>query len=308
MRQHCSRLMEALYRFGDLGMFLSMFNNRELASATLVVLFFTWASYKNRDVISGIKLAIKSLFQSAMIITLVSLFLYISLIVYGLYSLEIWDIGQLKNTVMWFAFVGFVQLLNTTNIKSPKLYLQTSLNAQVKITVLVEFLVAFHTFSYIIELALVGVASLLACCSAFSQSKPEYKQAKKFCDYLLVIIGILVFSDSLFTIYHEPGKFFSLNVFRNFLVPMLLSVALLPYTYFFYYFLAYERAFIKAHIYTSSKPLQRYAKVQSFIAFRGKPKLIHQWLQYSCVPEFKSKKTISASIHCFKKKRRVSTV
>ena len=286
---------------------MGIFNNRELASATLVILFFAWASYKSGNVISGIKLALKSLCQNAIIITIASLFLYISLIVYGLYNLEVWNIGQLKNTVLWFTFVGFVQLLNTTNIKDPKLYLQASLDAQVKLIVLVEFLVAFHSFGYIAELALVSVASLLACCSAFSQSKPEYKQAKKFCEYLLAIIVILVFSDSLFAIYQEPGKFFSLNTFRDFFVPMLLSVALLPYTYCFYYFLAYERAFIKAHIYTSSKPLQRYAKIQSLIEFRGDTELIHQWLLYSCISEFKSKETIRESIHCFKDQR-VSTV
>lgn len=289
-------------------MFLGIFNNRELASATLVILFFAWASYKNGDVIAGLKLVLKTLCQRAIVITLASLFLYISLIVYGLYNLEVWNIGQLKNTVLWFTFVGFVQLLNTTNIKDPKLHLQTSLNAQVKLIVLVEFLVAFHSFGYIAELALVTVASLLACCSTFSQNKPEYKQAKKLCDFILATIGILVLSDSLFTIYLEPDKFFGLKTFRDFLVPMLLSVSLLPYTYCFYYFLAYERAFIKAHIYTSSKPLQRYAKIQSFIAFRGKPELIHKWLLYSCISEFESKQTIRESIHCFKNHQRVSTV
>ncbi|MBH0004813.1 hypothetical protein [Pseudoalteromonas sp. SWYJZ12] len=279
---------------------MDIFNNRELASATLIILLFSWASYKSKDVISGLTLVVKSLFKKAIIITIISLALYISIIVYGLHIIDVWNTGQIKNTVLWFTFVGFVQLLNTTNIKDPSLYLKTSLKDQVKIIVLVQFLVAFHSFNYFAELFLLTVISLLACCNVVSQNKPEYKQAKKLCEYLLAIIGILAFSYSLFIIYQESGKFFSINNLRNFIVPMLLSVALLPYTYCFYYFLAYERAFVKTHIYTSSPHLQRYAKIESFIAFRGKVDLIHQWLLHTCTSEFESKETIRRSIYAFK--------
>ncbi|MEL0658399.1 hypothetical protein V6255_04520 [Psychromonas arctica] len=279
---------------------MDIFNNRELASATLMFLLLSWASYKSKDVISGLGLVVKSLFKKTIIITIISLALYISIVLYGLYIIDVWNTGQIKNTVLWFTFVGFVQLLNTTNIKDPSIYLKASLNAQAKIIVLVQFLVVFHSFNYFAELLLVTVVTLLTCCNAYSQNKPEYKQAKKLCEYLLAIIGILLFSYSLFIIYQEPGKFFGINNLRNFIMPVLLSVALLPYTYCFYYFLAYERAFVKTHIYTSSRHLQRYAKIQSFIAYRGKVEQIHKWLLYTCISEFESKETICRSIYSFK--------
>ena len=154
--------------------YLDIFNNRELASATLIIFFLLWASYKNETVVSSFKTVAISLRQKAIVITMISLFLYTSSIVYVLYSLDVWNFGQMKSTVLWFVFVGFVQLLNTNKIKDPKLYLQTSLNAQVKLIVLVQFLVAFHSYSYFVELVLVAVTSLLTCCSVFSQNKPEY--------------------------------------------------------------------------------------------------------------------------------------
>lgn len=290
------------------GEHLDIFNNRELATATLVIVVFIWASIKSKEVLTAIKLVLKSFCQKAILITTGTLLLYISIIVYLLDSIDVWNAGQLKNTILWFVFIGCIQLMNTTKITDPKEYLKTSLNSQVKLIVLIEFLVAFHSYGFITELLLVTTATLFACCSAFTKGKPEYKQAQKIFDYILAIMGTLIFIDSILNIYNESGKFISVDTFRDFLVPMLLSVSLLPYVYVFYYLLAYERAFIMTHIYTDSKKLQRYAKIRSFVAFKGRPSLIHEWLNYSCIPEFESKKTIRISIDKFKKQKRESTV
>ena len=122
------------------------------------------------------------------------------------------------------------------------------------------------------------------------------------------IIGFYLVADSIFYAIENNDKFFSLNTFRDFLVPMLLSVGLLPYTYCFYYFLSYEKAFSLVRIYTDSKQLQRYAKIHSFIKFRGNHVLINEWLRFSCIPEFKSKETISNSILAYQQERRESAV
>ncbi|MCK0754035.1 hypothetical protein [Chromohalobacter japonicus] len=282
---------------------MDIFNNRELASASLIILLLVWSSYKSRDVASSLKSVFDALFQRAIVATLASLLLYMSLVVYGLYKIEVWNIGQTKNTVLWFVFVGFAELINTSKIKDPKAHLQASLNAQVTLIVLVQFLVAFHSYSYIAELVLVAVLSLFACCSVYASYNPQHKREKVVFDILLALTMLYLLIDSIRAIYSKPVEFFSLDTFRDFLVPMLLSCALLPYTYCFYYYLAYERAFIKANIYTSSKSLRRYAKIQSFIAFKGRPEKINSWFLYSCIPEFESKETIRGSIRSFKQQR-----
>lgn len=287
---------------------MSIFNNRELASATLVVVFFLWISIKSPDVRSSLRFVVCAFFKKPIIISLIVLLGYILLVVIALLELGVWNIGQLKNTILWFVFIGFVQLMNTSKIEEPINYLKNSLNSQLKLIVLVEFLVAFHSYSYFVELILVAVIAFLVGCSTFSENKPEYQLSKKIFDVSLTILGSILLIISIVNIYDEPTKFFSIATFRDFLVPMLLSICLLPYIYCFYYFLSYERAFVKTRIYTESKQLQRYAKVRSFIVFRGNPKIIHQWLLWSCVPEFESRSTISDSIERFKKEQCETTV
>ncbi|WP_419240694.1 hypothetical protein [Photobacterium leiognathi] len=286
---------------------MEIFNNRELASASLIILLVTWTSYKNRNFIVSLRSFLNTLLHRAILTTLASLLIYISLIVFGLYKVEVWNIGQTKNTLLWFVFVGFAELINATKIKEPKAHLKESLYAQVKIIALMQFLVAFNTYNYIAELVLVAILSLLACCSTYASYHSQHKQAKVVSDVLLSLIMLYLLIDSICVIYNKPVEFFSLDTFRDFLVPILLSFALLPYTYCFYYYLAYERAFIKANIYTSSNSLQRYAKIQSFIAFKGQLEPINSWFLQSCTTEFESKETIRESIRCFKQQHKKIT-
>lgn len=281
---------------------MEIFNNRELASATIVVAVIIWSSSKNKDVGTSFLGILRALQQKPVIITLVALMFYTSLIVLVLFHTGVWNVSQLKNTILWLVFVGAVQVFGTTKIQEPKNYLRASLEAQIKLVVLVQFLVAFHSFSYFFELALVAVMSVAAICSVLAENNPDpnHQKVKKLFDGILTVIGTSLLIGSLWSIYTEPGKFFSVGTFRDFLIPMLLSVGILPFIYGFYLFLAFEKAFAKVRIYTDCKILQRYAKMNSFIVFKGNHDLIYQWMQHSCKAEFASKHSIKKSILHFK--------
>ncbi|WP_412500298.1 hypothetical protein [Vibrio cyclitrophicus] len=168
---------------------MDVFNNREIASATLVALVFLWASYKSNEVLPAVKLVFSSLRQTAIVITTSTLALYIVLVVLVLEHWEIWNTGQLKNTILWFVFIGFVQLFNTTKITNPKVYLQESLNSQIKLIVLVEFLVAFHSYGFFAELALVTVSSLLCVVVLFQRTNQSInKQRSSAIIFWLVLV------------------------------------------------------------------------------------------------------------------------
>ncbi|WP_199828227.1 hypothetical protein [Vibrio harveyi] len=281
---------------------MEIFNNRELASVTLIVAVLIWSSGKNKDVGTSILGVFRALQQKPIIITLGALTLYTSLVVFVLFEVGVWNAGQLKNTVLWLVFVGAVQVFGATKIQEPRHYLRTSLQAQIKLVVMVQFLVAFHSYGYFSELIIVAMMSVAAMCSVIAGNNPEpnHQRVKKLFDAILVVIGTSLLLGSLYSIYTEPGKFFSVGTFRDFLVPMLLSVGVLPFIYAFYLVLVFEKAFVKIRIYTDCKTLQRYAKIKSFVVFRGNHDLIYLWLDNACKPEFVSKDSIRESIMQFK--------
>ena len=286
---------------------LAVFNNRELASATLFCLFMLF-SMRNENVRLDLHNLLNAFMRRFIVIQLCVLTLYTTGLVFLLEWGGIWNQGQLKNTLMWIFFIGGVQLLNTINIDNPKVYLQTTLNSQLKLIVLVQFLVAFHSYNYFAELVVVATLTFLTCRSVVSARDPSHAQVNKFIGIIMSIIGFYLVGDSIYYAINNNSKFLSINTFRDFLVPILLSIGLLPYIYCFYHFLSYEKAFTLMRIYTDSKKLQRYAKIHSFIAFRGNHQLIQEWLRFSCIPEFQSKETISNSIVVFQQERRESAV
>ncbi|OOF01027.1 hypothetical protein BZG80_15695, partial [Salinivibrio sp. MA440] len=62
---------------------LDIFNNRELATATLIIVVFIWASIKSKEVLPAIELVLKSFCQKAILITIGTLLLYILIVVYN---------------------------------------------------------------------------------------------------------------------------------------------------------------------------------------------------------------------------------
>lgn len=281
---------------------MDLFNNRELASATLLTIIFLWGWGKGPDFRVALYGVVKSLLQGSILITLLTLLMYVLIVVNFLAELQIWNSTQTKNTILWFLFIGVSQLFSATKIKDMNLYLKTSINSQLRLIVIIEFLVAFHSYGYFTEIILVSVVTLLMCCSVVSERKAENKKSKRIFDAMVSCIGIFIFLDSMLSIYLDPSAFLNIDTFRDFLIPVALSVSFLPYMYFFYYFMSYEKAFVKIRIYTDCRSLQRYAKIKLLISFRGNVKLINDWVSYSCIPEFESKQTIQESIEKYKKK------
>ncbi|CAG34969.1 hypothetical protein [Desulfotalea psychrophila] len=279
---------------------MEVFNNRELASALLVSVVLLYCLRQSRVRNAFVQL-IKVFFQREIVTPFVIFSLFTVGVVWCLREVAIWDTSQVKNTVVWFLFVGSVQLSNTVNVDSGVQYLKRALKQQFQVIVLIEFLVAFHSYGFITELILVTVSTFIACCSVVASTDPKFQKVKSVFGIALSILGIYLFIDSLSYVSDDVDKFFNISTLRDFLVPMLLSVSIIPYVYCFYCYITYEKAYIKTRIYTDSSELRRYAKFKSFIEFRGNPEIINCWLCYSCIPEFKSKQTIAESIHEYKK-------
>lgn len=138
--------------------------------------------------------------------------------------------------------------------------------------------------------------TILVVVNTYAKYNPEHQSVEKLSERVLAIIGTILISHSLYIVYSNSDKYMQLTTFQNFLVPLLLTVMLIPFLFCIAKIMAYETGFIQISIYTDSRQLRRYAKFKSFIAFKGDIKLIRHWLCYSCIPEFESKQTIKSSI------------
>ena len=270
-----------------------IFNNRELASGILFALFILWC-FSKHEVRKSFLTVLKAFLN---LLTVFACFTcYVLLSIYLLESIQIWDSSQVKNTVMWYLFVGVGTFFGIAKARDSKNYFVTLFNQQFKVIVFIGFLIGLHSYNIFAELFLVTFTTILVVMNTYSKFNTDHQPVEKLSERLLAIIGTILIFHNLYLVYLNPDKHMQLATFQNFLVPLLLTVMLIPFLFCVAKFMAYETGLIQISIYTDSRELRRYAKFKSLIAFKGNIELIRHWLCYSCASEFESKKTIQNSI------------
>jgi hypothetical protein len=275
-----------------------LFNNREIAVSIWVTVFICWGLTKSSVRIS-IKHVFSAFFQRAILTILAMMAGYVYLLVFLISDIELWDIGQLKNTIMWFVFVASVELFKANKIHEEDGYFKNSIKGHLTLLSALEFVVAFHSFGLILELIIVPLSTFAVMVLAISETKEEYKPVEKIMTWVFSIIGLFMVGFSLYFIVLHFGEFAQSTTLMDFSIPIILSMLLLPFLYVISLYMNYERILIRVNIYTENKYHRLYAKFKGIKHFKTDTKSLNNWLAFVCVSDFENRKTIDESIRNF---------
>ena len=117
------------------------------------------------------------------------MFAYVSIVLFALYTADLWNATQLKNTILWTFSVAAVSMFRIPQIADDEAYFRKALMNNFKIIVVLEFLVAFYTFSLLAEMLIVPVVAFLVTLQAFSETEQKYRQVGRLLANLLTAIG-----------------------------------------------------------------------------------------------------------------------
>lgn len=276
-----------------------IFNNREIAVLVWVFVFLCWA-FTKKEVRESLKQVLFA-FCHRSILTIFALMAgYVYLTVDFLSSIGLWGLDQLKNTIMWFVFVASVELFKANAIHEEKGYVKKSIKGHFKLLVIFEFIVAFQSFSLVAELIIVPISTLVVALLAYAELKEEYKPVENLMTWVLSIFGICMVSFALYSISINFGEFAQSKTIMDFSIPIILSILLLPFIFFISIYMLYERILARVNIYTEDRLYRLYAKFKGLIHFKRDHKSLNDWLSFSCISDFESRKTIDKSISSFK--------
>lgn len=278
-----------------------LFNNREIAVLIWVLIFFSWA-FTKEEVRESIKQVLLAFCHRAILTIFALMTGYVYLIVDFLSNAGLWDFELLKNTIMWFIFVASVELFKTNTIHEERGYFKKSIKGHFKLLVVLEFIVAFQSFSLIAELIIVPLSTLAVLVLAFSELKEEYKPVENLMSWVLSIFGIFMVSFSLYFITSNFGEFSQSKTFMDFSIPIILSILLLPFIYVISVYMLYETILVRVNIYTEDRYHRLYAKLKGIMHFKRDHESLNDWLSFSCMSDFESRTTINESIIRFKTK------
>lgn len=165
---------------------------------------------------------------------------------------------------------------------------------------ILEFIIAFKSFSLIAELIVVPLSTLAVMMLAFSELKEEYQSVEKMMSWLLSIFVICMVAFGIYSMASNFGEFAQSKTLMDFYTPMILSILLLPFIFIVSVYMVYERIFSKINACTENHFYRNYAKLKGLLCFKRDPKSLNNWVSFMCVSDFESRKTIDESINRYK--------
>lgn len=187
---------------------MDQFNTREIASITWGTIFIValiFFSLKNPQLRNSLIALIKAFFQTKIITSIIFTTSYLALIILLLYQLKIWDFSQIKNTFFWYITfaIGTLFNINTIRENSKNFFLKT-IKSSINLSILLQFIVNFHTFNFFIELiVIIPFITFLAILSTVANDSIEQQKVKRIIDYLLTVIFFIFLVHFLIKLFRE---------------------------------------------------------------------------------------------------------
>lgn len=224
------------------------FTNRELASGFLILLFIIFAiSVKParrcfRDIIKMLLSFKLMLFNSLMIA-------YFILIVFVIDKLGFWENSMWKSSIIWFIFTAIIFTVNAITKKDISYkYFKDLIKDSFKIFILIQFLMNMQSFSFITEVVILSVLICITILVAMLEHYEEFntKGAKilhSILNYIQIMIVLIILSNSIKITLNDIENIELVAVVKDILLPSILTLMFIPFTYISVIFTSYELLF-----------------------------------------------------------------
>lgn len=230
----------------NLGTFIiDFFTSREWASITLIALFIL-LSARVKGVRGSMLGVVKAFIHWKILLPIICAQLYLSIFAYILYKYCLWNTTILRETI-FFLFYTSIALIIKYNSNDERI---TSIKGiaedTVKATLIIEFYLNIHTFSYGVELIIQFLLAILYLMGAYN--KRNTKELEKTYSCTQTILYCLSISLLIYSIYMSIDlwreNFMAQNVI-SLLFPMIATIAYLPFLYLLSVIKAYEEWFVR---------------------------------------------------------------
>lgn len=251
---------------------MSALSTREIASviwfALFIVIVLMMASKSQKASIGqSFRQLLKTTLDPHLVFPALAMTIYVVLITWSLYALGIWQVGVLKETVLWF-FVTLPVAFQLSTADRDKNIWTTYVADNFKILVIVQFILETYTFALWKEMLIVPFVTLVLLLDVVASSNPEHRYVSRFLKGIqaFAIVTILLLSISAAVAdYRNLG---SLNTVRSLLIVPALSIAFVPFIYSLRLYANYELLFKNLGMgIEKSTAVKRYAQRRLILRF-----------------------------------------
>lgn len=246
---------------------LEIFSTREVSIIFWLLILFVFSLLKAGKSFLHV---LKSFFAINLFTAFLSLFIYVIFTIYFLHENKFWDIGLLKDTLVWFISSAMILFFNI-NKATDTTYFKNILIDNFKAVVILEFILNFYTFSLSTEMIIIPVISFIVVLKLFAENSartnPEHKKVVSCLNYLINFSVIFIFFYTLSKTITDYSKLIELETLKSFILPILLTSFIIPYFYLLALFINYETLFVRINFMFQDKKrknsLKKYVLIYS---------------------------------------------
>jgi hypothetical protein len=159
------------------------------------------------------------------------------------HRLGLWRASLVSETVIWFvsgALVLFFKLESAS--KEPRFFRRAAIRT-LELTVFVEFFFNLTPFSLPIELALQPFLALIVALSVYAGYHQQYKDVKRFLDWLLGLVAVGVAAFTLARLIMQWDRLDKTESILGLALPVWMTLGVLPLIYLLSVWVAYSSTF-----------------------------------------------------------------
>ena len=224
-------------------MTLEFFNNRELAAIIWTVVFFAWALTK-KDLRKAFSIPLKAVLAWQILLPALLMGAYLTAIIVTLFKFDLWDFFLLKDTLFWFFSVAVILMYRFVAARGGSLPFREVITDNLKMIVILEFLINTYTFSLGMELVLIPLAVIVGSMNAIAGEKKEHQIVAKFTKVLIVLMGICTIVMAVYSAVSDYKTLGTIDTIQSLALPVFLSSGLIPFVYLLAVYTNYESLFI----------------------------------------------------------------
>jgi hypothetical protein len=282
---------------------VDILNSREWALVIWFFIFIIFALFFGKiNVIQwSFKKLLKAFFVKAIFFTFALMIIYIGAVVFVLFKIGLWELYQLKNTIIWSISVGAVSLFKiATSEKKHHLFKDLTLD-NLRLVAIIQFVVGVYTFGLVVEILIVPFLFILAAMSARLKIDKKNHSLLNILNSIIAAYGTILIAYTIYMLVTNFGEFAKKQTIYDFFIPPLLTVMYLPFIFTMMVLITYESVFFRLQYFINDLNIRRFAKIYSIFRFHLRINLLERWTSFLSTQAVLSRDDIKKSIdHVYK--------
>lgn len=221
---------------------MSVLSSRERATLIWITIFFLYI-ITHKEMRKCLWQLVVIIFEEKLRVLWEIILLYVLVITMPFYYSAVWKSIYIKDIVIWFLFSGVIYCANAVSNEADENYIGKVLRENLKITIVLEFLMSTFTFSIWAELLIIPIVTIISLMSVCSENKEEYKSVHRLCDVILAILGFWMFYETINLGIREYATLDIADTMISFFIPIIYMFLIIPLEFGLEIYSKYENLF-----------------------------------------------------------------